>query len=156
MPFAHLTLATRDVQRSVRFFTQVLGWRPIERPNNIGRPAAWLEIAPGQELHLVEVTDFSPSPFEREFGRHVALSLPRSEFDALQKRLRSNGGEVIPPERPTPFARFFFKDPNGYVFEIVETERETEHGAMTCTEFGYTALDQWAKMPPGASWSEAT
>ncbi len=126
MPFAHLTLATRDVGRSVAFFSGALLWRPIARPNNIGRPAAWLEIAPGQELHLVEVADFSPSPFEAEFGRHAALAFPIAEFDALQSRLKAHGAELIAPERPTPFPRFFFRDPNGYVFEVVEEDHAPE------------------------------
>ena len=64
MPLVHLTLATRDVRRAEAFFARALGWRPLARPDNIGRPAAWLEIATGQELHLVEVADFTPSPFE--------------------------------------------------------------------------------------------
>jgi catechol 2,3-dioxygenase-like lactoylglutathione lyase family enzyme len=126
MSLAHLTLATRDVRRAESFFSGALDWRPIARPNNIGRPAAWLEIAPGQELHLVEVAAFEPSPFEAEFGRHVALAVPRAEFDALKRRLVRHGATLLEPERPTPFARFFFRDPDGYVFEIVEAERRPE------------------------------
>lgn len=129
MSFAHLTLATRDVRRSVAFFSTTLGWRPIERPNNIGRPAAWLEIAPGQELHLIEVQDFAPSPFEEEFGRHAALEFPLAQFAELRRRLTDQGAELIAPLRPTPFERFFFRDPNGYVFEIVAAERQAETGA---------------------------
>jgi catechol 2,3-dioxygenase-like lactoylglutathione lyase family enzyme len=126
MPLAHLTLATRDVRASLTFFSQALGWRPINRPGNIGRPAAWLEIAPGQELHLVEVAGFEPSPFEAEFGRHVAVAFPQSEFDALKQRLKNLGATLIEPERPTPFVRFFFRCPDGYVFEVVPTERRPE------------------------------
>jgi catechol 2,3-dioxygenase-like lactoylglutathione lyase family enzyme len=126
MPFAHLTLATRDVRRSSDFFSAALGWRPIVKPGNIGRPAAWLEIAPGQELHLVEVPDFAPSPFESEFGRHVALAFPLADFDGLKSRLKAHGAEVIAPQRETPFARFFFRDPNGYVFEVVAANRAPE------------------------------
>jgi catechol 2,3-dioxygenase-like lactoylglutathione lyase family enzyme len=125
VPFAHLTLATRDVGRAAAFFSAALLWRPIGRPNNIGRPAAWLEIAPGQELHLVEVADFSPSPCEAEFGRHVALAFPLAEFDALETRLKAHGAELIAPERPTPFARFF-RTPDGYVFEVVEQDHAPE------------------------------
>ena len=126
MPLAHLTLATRDVRRAEAFFSQALGWRPLSRPNNIGRPAAWLEIAPGQGLHLVEVADFTPSPFEAEFGRHVALAFPQAEFDALKRRLKDHGAELIEPVRATPFARFFFRSPDGYVFEVVSSERAQE------------------------------
>jgi catechol 2,3-dioxygenase-like lactoylglutathione lyase family enzyme len=126
MLLTHLTLATRHVDASARFFAQALGWRPIERPNNIGRPAAWLEIAPGQELHLVEVTDFEPSRHEAEFGRHVALAIPLAQFAGLRQRLLAVGAALIEPQRPTPFERFFFQDPNGYVFEVVAAEREPE------------------------------
>jgi catechol 2,3-dioxygenase-like lactoylglutathione lyase family enzyme len=126
MPLAHLTLATRDVNASAAFFGTALGWRPVSRPNNIGRPAAWLEIAPGQELHLIEVADFEPSPFEAEFGRHVALAFARADFDDLKRRLVEHGASLVEPLRPTPFARFFFRDPNGYVFEVVDSERRPE------------------------------
>ncbi len=124
--FAHLTLATRDVEKSRDFFAVTLGWQPIARPGNIGRDAAWLAVAPGQELHLLRVDDFAPSEFEKEFGRHCALAVPLAEFEGLQRRLVANGAQLIAPERPTPFQRFFFRDPNGYVFEVVEAEHEPE------------------------------
>jgi enamine deaminase RidA (YjgF/YER057c/UK114 family)/catechol 2,3-dioxygenase-like lactoylglutathione lyase family enzyme len=125
---AHITLATRDVVRSRDFFAGALGWRPIARPNNIGRPAAWLEIAPGQELHLVHLADFAPSPFEQEFGRHIALNYRAPAFAALKTRLLAHGAELIAAERPTPFERFFFRSPDGYVFEVVAVERSPEVG----------------------------
>jgi len=119
MAILHCTLATRDVRRSCAFFEATLGWRPIERPGNVPMPAAWLEIAPGQELHLVEVPDFEPSGFEREFGRHIAISYPGAGFTALKERLRAHGALPIAAVRPTAFERFFFRDPDGYVFEVV-------------------------------------
>jgi catechol 2,3-dioxygenase-like lactoylglutathione lyase family enzyme len=120
MGFAHIALATRDVRRTARFFEETLLWRPIERPGNIARPAAWLEMAPGQEVHLIEVDDFAPSPFEREYGRHLAVGFPRDGFAALKGRLQAAGAEVIDAERATPFERFFFRSPDGYMVEIVE------------------------------------
>jgi catechol 2,3-dioxygenase-like lactoylglutathione lyase family enzyme len=126
MSLAHLTLATRDVRKAQAFFKETLGWQPIARPNNIGRPAAWLEIVPGQELHLIEVVEFATSPFEAEFGRHVAVSVPLEAFDGLKQRLQAHGATLIDPERPTPFARFFFRNPDGYVFEVVAAERTPE------------------------------
>lgn len=120
MAFAHMALATRDVRRTARFFETTLGWRPIDRPGNIARPAAWLEIAPGQEVHLIELADFAPSPFEREYGRHLAVTFPRDGFDALKARLREQGAEVIVAERPTSYHRFFFRSPDGYLFEVIE------------------------------------
>lgn len=119
MAFAHLTLATRSLPRAVAFFRDVLGWQPIERPGNIGRPAAWLRITPGQELHLLEVGDFEPSPFEGEFGRHVAFTVPAADFEGLRDRLGRHGAELIAPAREAGVPRFFFRDPDGYFFEVV-------------------------------------
>ena len=124
MTFAHFTLATRDVDASEAFFEATLGWKPIRRPGNIRTEAAWLEIGPEQQLHLLHVPDFEPSPFEAEFGRHLALFRPRAEFGELKERLVSHGAELIAPERPTPFERFFFRSPEGYVFEIIDADAD--------------------------------
>ncbi len=126
MALAHVTLATRELTRSAAFFHEVLGWTPIGRPRNNAAPTAWLQIAPGQELHLVEVPGFQPSPFEQEYGRHIAVSVPRSAFPSLKERLAAQGAELIEPLRDTPFDRFFFRDPNGYLFEVLEEERGEE------------------------------
>ena len=123
MAILHCTLATRDVRRTCAFFAATLGWRPIERPGNIPYPAAWLEVAPGQEVHLIEVPDFEPSAFEREYGRHLAVSYPRDGLAGLKERLTRHGAELIAPDRPAAVERFFFRDPNGYVIEVVGAER---------------------------------
>ena len=124
MALAHITLATRDVSRSLAFFRDALGWRPVSRPGNIEVTAAWLEIAPGVELHLIEDDAFEPSPFEKEFGRHIAVSFPVAEFPRLRERLQARGAALIEPLRETPFTRFFFRDPNGYVFEVIEEQHD--------------------------------
>jgi catechol 2,3-dioxygenase-like lactoylglutathione lyase family enzyme len=122
MTLAHITLATRDVERTRQFFEATFGWRPIHRPGNIKGTAGWLEIAPGQQLHLLHVEEFEPSPFEAEFGRHVALFHNREDFDDLKKRLAAAGAQLIEPGRETPFERFFFREPNGYMFEVIDQD----------------------------------
>ena len=123
---AHFTIATRDVAQSAAFFTHTLGWPPVERPGNIGQAASWLQIAPHQELHLIQVDGFQPSAYEQEFGRHFAIRFPESGFAALKERLVEHGAELIAPQRETPFERFFFREPNGYIFEIVAADHAPE------------------------------
>jgi hypothetical protein len=41
----------------------------------------------------------------------------------LKDRLQRHGAELIDPDRPTTMERFFFRDPDGYVFEVVGVER---------------------------------
>jgi catechol 2,3-dioxygenase-like lactoylglutathione lyase family enzyme len=121
MSLAHLTLPTRDVEKTASFFERTLGYRRLAVPANSPVELVWLDLGRGQELHVFYVEGFSVSPFENEFGRHVALFYPLAEFDALKRRLESEGAVLFPPVRPTPFERFFFREPvNGYVFEVID------------------------------------
>lgn len=119
MSIAHITLVTRDLAPFQDFFREALGWQPINRPGNIAVSAAWLAIAPGQELHLLEIKDYQPSNKEKEYGRHIAITWPVAEYESLKNRLSKLGAEIIPAERPTPFPRFFFRAPDDYIFEVV-------------------------------------
>ena len=40
----------------------------------------------------------------------------------VMKRLQDHGAELMAPLRETPFERFFFRDPNGYVFEVIDEQ----------------------------------
>src|SRR5262245_12602133 len=123
MPIAHITLATRDLRRTCAFFMQTFGWRPFERTASAPAPVAWLAVGAGQEIHLIELPDFAPSPFEREYGRHLAISHPAEDFAALKERLRARGATPVAPEREPQAERFFFRDPNGYLIEVVKEPR---------------------------------
>lgn len=122
MSFAHLTLATRNAEATARFFEATLGWRRIHLPENVEIKAAWVEVEPGQQIHILEIPGYQPSPFEAEFGRHFAFFHPGRDIAALKERLVAHGAAVIPPIRPTPFERFFFRDANGYYFEIIDRD----------------------------------
>ena len=45
------------------------------------------------------------SPFEGEFGRHVAVYYPRPQLEGLKLRLQQHGAELFEPLRATPFER---------------------------------------------------
>ena len=121
MSLAHLTLPTRHVERTAAFLEKTLGYARDPVPPNVPSETVWLNIGGGQQIHVFYVDGFEVSPFEREFGRHVALFCARQEFEPLRQRLLQHGAELIEPLRPTPFARFFFREPiNGYVFEVIE------------------------------------
>jgi len=120
MSLAHLTLATRHVEQTAAFLERTLGYARDPLPANVRDEAVWLNIGHSQQLHVLFAEGFEVSSFEREFGRHVAVFHPESDFAALKARVTDLGGELIDPIRPTPFARFFFREPvNGYVFEVV-------------------------------------
>ena len=125
--FAHLTLPTQHVEETTRFLEQTLGYSRKIVPANSPVDARWLDIGHGQELHVFFVEGFVISPFEAEFGRHVALFHPLDDFPALRRRIVDAGGELVEPLRATPFERLFFREPvNGYLFELIDRERHRQ------------------------------
>jgi len=125
--FAHLTLPTQRVEETTRFIEATLGYRRKTVPANSPVDARWLDIGHGQELHVFYVEGFEVSPFEAEFGRHVALFHPIDDFPAHRRRIVDAGGELVEPLRATPFERLFFREPvNGYLFELIDRERHRQ------------------------------
>jgi hypothetical protein len=124
MSLAHFTLPSREVERTASFLEATLGYRRDPLPDNVPPQTVWLNIGNGQQLHVFFVEGFAVSPFEREFGRHVALFHALADFPRLKEALTARGAELIAPLRATPFERFFFREPiNGYVFEVIDDVR---------------------------------
>jgi hypothetical protein len=124
MSFSHLTLPTRDVQRTASFLLETFGYSRNPVPGNTPMQAAWLDIGRGQELHVIYLEDFEVSPFESEFGRHIAVFFPLRDFGALKQRLADRGAVFLEQMRTVPYQRFFFREPvNGYVFEVIDEDR---------------------------------
>ena len=120
MSLAHLTLATREVERTAQFLERTLGFRRDPVPANSPVEVVWLATGGGQQIHILFVEGFEASPFEGEFGRHVAMFRPAEEMGALQEELAAAGAELMQPVRPSAVERFFFREPvNGYVFEVI-------------------------------------
>ena len=131
MSLAHLTLPTREVEKTASFLEQTLGYVREPVPANVPDETVWLDIGRGQQLHVFFVEGFAVSPFEREFGRHVAVFHPLRDFDALKERLRQRGATLVEPLRSTPFERFFFTEPvNGYCFEVIDDARQSQERSV--------------------------
>ena len=129
MTLAHMTMPTRFVARTAGFLERTLGYPRNPPPDNSPNEVVWFDIGRGQELHVIFVEGFEVSRFEEEFGRHIALFHPLSDFPALKTRLTEAGAELIAPLRPTPFERFFFREPiNGYLFEVIDAARDRHAG----------------------------
>ncbi len=125
--FAHLTLPTQHVEETTRFLETVLGLARKPVPANSPVDVRWLDIGHGQELHVFYVEGFVVSPYEAEFGRHVALFHRIEDFPAMKHRIASGGGVLVEPLRATPFERVFFREPvNGYLFEVIDSERHRQ------------------------------
>jgi hypothetical protein len=98
----------------------MLGFSRDSAPANSPVETVWLGVGGGQQMHIVYVEDFIVSPFEGEFGRHIAILVQAEEMMALRERLSASGAQLMEPLRPSAHERFFFREPvNGYVFEVI-------------------------------------
>ncbi|MCC9606030.1 VOC family protein [Blastopirellula sp. JC732] len=122
MSLAHFTVATQDGETTAAFFEQIFLWKRIHVPSNTDVLAIWLDIGAGQQMHVLQIEGFEVSPFEKEFGRHFAFFFPAAELPKIRERLAAAGVDVIPAIRPTPFERFFFQDPTGYMWEVIDRD----------------------------------
>jgi catechol 2,3-dioxygenase-like lactoylglutathione lyase family enzyme len=108
----HCSVVITDVERSRRFYREVLGLREINKPRTFDFVVLWFDLG-DQHIHLLlkhEADSISP--------RHFALRVT----DAAAARAHFRGHGVATQETtPIPGAdRFFIADPDGNRIEIIQ------------------------------------
>jgi lactoylglutathione lyase len=110
----HVAIHVADVERSVRFYRDVLGLEPMERPA-FPFPGAWFRIGVDQELHLIG--DAQYPALRQHRGNHFALLV--GDIAAWEIRL----AEFKVPHaarriRPDGAYQVFLTDPDGHHIEL--------------------------------------
>ena len=96
------------------FYGSVLGLKQIPKPAASRQSGAWYQIGETQ-LHL-SVEDGERGTLS---SRHVCFTV--DDLNAIEKRFREAGVEIISDPRPIPgSARFYVRDPGGNQLEIVQ------------------------------------
>ena len=108
----HCSVIITDVERSRRFYKEVMGLPEIPKPRTFDFVVLWFELG-DQTLHfLLRDKADTRSP------RHFALRVASAEAERAFFRSR---GVAIEETTPIPGAdRFFIYDPDGNRIEIIE------------------------------------
>jgi catechol 2,3-dioxygenase len=123
----HLVLYVRDLERSVRFYRDVLGWQPIVDEDVTALPfPAFAFSAPSQRTHhellLIEVgADATPIPGGRRVGMyHFGLKVGDSddELRAAVRVLQENGVPILGATDHTVTHSLYIADPDGNEIEL--------------------------------------
>ncbi|MGH3390194.1 MAG: VOC family protein, partial [Actinomadura sp.] len=124
----HIVLYVRDIERSVRFYRDVLGWRQIlpgEGDRARRSPAAAFSAPSGRthhELLLIEVgQDAAAQPEGRRVGLyHFGLKVGDSddELRAALARLQETGTPVVGASDHTVTHSLYITDPDGNEIEL--------------------------------------
>jgi len=117
--FAHVSLVVADTTKSLTFYCDVIGFE-----QNMSRPAmtfagAWLDIAKGEQIHLLEVENPDPVANRPEHGgrdRHSAFTI--QQLAPLKQRLEE--AKVAFTLSQSGRKALFCRDPDGNTLEFIE------------------------------------
>jgi catechol 2,3-dioxygenase-like lactoylglutathione lyase family enzyme len=111
----HVALLINDVERSCRFYREVLQLEQIPRPA-FNFPGAWFRLGATQELHLIGGEKIEPAAAKPR-GNHFALRV--DDIESWLQHLRPLGVIVRGPvKRPDGATQIFVADPDGHLVEL--------------------------------------
>ncbi len=119
----HATLVVKDLERSRRFYVDVLGMREIPRPA-FSFAGLWFQAGPTQIHLILEYTGSGPAgnlvPEYLRTSRTHHLAFLVADATETVSRLRSAGVLIVsgPKLRPDGYMQVFVTDPDGHVIEL--------------------------------------
>ncbi len=124
----HVTIKSKDLDETVRFYTDVLGMRQVERPS-FSFAGAWLEMG-NTMFHIiagdVAKTDGGDYAYSQSASPIDHIALRATGFDAMRQTLVDKGCAWRQSNIPDfKLWQLFVLDPSGVVIELnYEAEAE--------------------------------
>ena len=110
----HVALHVADVERSCKFYSEILLLEPIPRPA-FSFPGAWFLLGNDQELHLIGGRERQVDSHNR--GNHFALLV--DDIDAWERHILSAGAQLAARKtRPDGAHQIYVTDPDGHYVEL--------------------------------------
>jgi glyoxylase I family protein len=118
----HLALVCKDVEETIRFYQDVLGFPLVELVENrdyAGSSHFFFDIGNRNLLGFFDFPGLGNPPYEETIGavQHLALSIDQEQFDAAKARLDEAGVEYLGPDRGADDS-LYLRDPNGVGLEL--------------------------------------
>jgi catechol 2,3-dioxygenase-like lactoylglutathione lyase family enzyme len=112
--YHHIALVVKDLEKCVRFYSEVLGLESLERPA-FDFPGHWFQVGATAQLHLMVYDETIPQTM-----RHMAIEV--ENFDDTIQALEARGIEITdgPDKRPDGSDYLFCNDPDGNLIEITK------------------------------------
>lgn len=125
----HVAIRVVDFDRTVRFYTEVLGFRKRIEWGEGEKRACMLDTGDGNYLEVFAGAKRQPGETAPE-GAIIHFALRTRDCDAALEKARAAGMEVtmepkslsIPGDPPVPVRIAFFKGPDGEVLELFQNE----------------------------------
>ena len=119
----HLALICSDVEQTVRFYQDVIGFPLVEVMENRDYPGSthfFLDIGHGNLLAFFDFPGLELGEAVETFGsvQHVAISTDQEHLDTVKARLDALGIGYLGPDRGLTDS-IYVKDPDGIQIELL-------------------------------------
>jgi glyoxylase I family protein len=119
----HAALIGSDVEQTIRFYQDVLGFPLVELVENRdyhGSSHFFFDLGNKTLLGFFDFPGLGLEPGVEAIGgvQHIAISAPRDRWEAAQKRLDEAGVKYAGPDLGIPES-MYFKDPDGIQIELL-------------------------------------
>ncbi len=119
----HIALICSDVERTIRFYQEMLGFPLVDVMENRDYPGSthfFLDIGHDNLLAFFDFPGLGLEPAVEALGaiQHIAISVERSSFEAVGERLDAAGIPYVGPDRGLTNS-IYVKDPDGVQIELL-------------------------------------
>lgn len=119
----HAALICSDVEKTIQFYQDVLGFPLVELVENrdyTGSSHFFFDLGNQTLLGFFDFPGLGLEPGIEAIGgvQHIAISMPRDEWEAAQKRLDAAGVTYVGPDRGIEES-MYLKDPDGIQIELL-------------------------------------
>lgn len=118
----HITFAVRDLDESIIFYRDVLGFTPIVRWYKgayLESGSVWLTLTLDAQVRKEPLSEYT----------HLAFTVAESDFPRIKTRIE-NSGATVWQENKSEGASVYFLDPNGHKLEIHSSDLKSRLAAM--------------------------
>ncbi|TWP51666.1 VOC family protein [Lentzea tibetensis] len=122
----HLALICKDVEETIRFYQEFLGFPLVELVENRdyrGSSHFFFDIGNRNLLGFFDFPGHEHPDYSETIGavQHLALSVSSDHFDQIKSKLDSAGVEYLGPDRGVEDS-LYIRDPNGVGVEFYREE----------------------------------
>jgi len=122
----HLALICRDVEETIQFYQEFLGFPLVELVENrdyAGSSHFFFDIGDRNLLGFFDFPGHDHPAFSETIGgvQHLAISISPEQYDAARKKLDEAGVAYLGPDRGVEES-MYFRDPNGVGLELYREE----------------------------------
>ena len=118
----HIALVCRDVEQTIRFYQDFLGFPLVELVENrdyAGSSHFFFDIGNRNLLGFFDFPGLDSPPWQETVGavQHLAISISGEQFEAARNRFDEAGTDYVGPDRGADDS-LYIRDPNGVGIEL--------------------------------------